>query len=131
MSLLHSVEASALRVIMGFGNWEMHPQVSRISSDTNKEILVSSDSEELNRVLVLTLARAMHITGPDLLASFCSDTLATVHRKTPHAWSSHTLKCFPPLFQEFYTQNHVPRDDKNLLKRNVETEYRKWKSKSH
>ena len=48
---------------MSLGNWEMHPQVSRITSEPNREVLVSADSEELNRAVVLTLARAVHITG--------------------------------------------------------------------
>ena len=123
-----SGETSALRVITSFGNWEMHPHVSRFSTEANREILVSNESEELNRVLVLTLARAMNVTGPDVLSSFCMETLTSIQRKTPHAWTPLTLACFPPLFRDFYQQNSVPYQDTLALKRLVEAEYRKWKS---
>ena len=64
-SVFFSVESTALRLVMGLGSWEVHPQLSRMFSESNKTscVLISSDSEELNRALVLTLARAMHVTG--------------------------------------------------------------------
>ena len=58
-----SVESTALRLIMGLGSWEVQPQLSRVFSETKTSVLFSSESEELNRALVLTLARAMHVTG--------------------------------------------------------------------
>ena len=61
--LCFSVESTALRLIMGLGSLEVHPQLSRVYSEQNKTVLISNDSEELNRALVLTLARAMHVTG--------------------------------------------------------------------
>ena len=74
--------------------------------------------------------KSLFVTGPDTLpAVCCRDFLTAVHKKTPHSWNSHTLKSFPPVFAEFYEQNPVQREDKSQLKRNVETEYRKWKSK--
>lgn len=71
---------------------------------------------------------------------------------TPHNWASHTLSCFPAplqvLFtragispqtrciktfslsvsQAFFKQNNVPQESRFNLKKNVEEEYRKWKS---
>ncbi len=47
---------------MGLGSSEVQPQLSRVFNEP-KTPLLSSDSEELNRALVLTLARAMHVTG--------------------------------------------------------------------
>ena len=61
--MCYSVESTALRLVMGLGSWEVHPQLSRMFSESNRNMLISSDSEELNRALVLTLARAMHVTG--------------------------------------------------------------------
>jgi len=48
---------------MGLGSWEVQPQLSRMFSEPKTINLLSSESEELNRAMVLTLARAMHITG--------------------------------------------------------------------
>lgn len=58
-----SVESTALRLIMGLGSSEVQPQLSRMFSEPKTMVLLSSESEELNRALVLTLARAMHVTG--------------------------------------------------------------------
>ena len=44
---------------MGFGSWEVQPQLSRVEPKT----LLASESEEINRALILTLARAIHGTG--------------------------------------------------------------------
>lgn len=58
-----SVESTALHLIMGLGSWEVQPQLSRVFSEPKAINLLSSESEELNRAMVLTLARAMHVTG--------------------------------------------------------------------
>ena len=58
-----SVESTALRLIMGLGSSEVQPQLSLVSNEPKTIVLLSSESEELNRALVLTLARAMHVTG--------------------------------------------------------------------
>ena len=47
---------------------------------------------------------------------------------TPHNWSSHTLACFPPFLAEFFQQNPVPKEDRASLRRNIDSEYRRWKS---
>lgn len=43
------------------GSAEVQPQLSRLPSEPKS--LLSSESEELNKVLVLTIARAIHVTG--------------------------------------------------------------------
>ena len=58
-----SVESTALKLIMGLGSWEVQPQLSRVFTEPKSLSLLSSESEELNRTLVLTLARAMQVTG--------------------------------------------------------------------
>ena len=58
-----SVESTALRLIMGLGSGEVQPQLSRVFSEPKTLTLLSSESEELNRALVLTLARSLHVTG--------------------------------------------------------------------
>lgn len=61
--LFFSVESTALRLIMGLGSDEVQPQLSRVLSEPKSLTLLSNESEELNRALVLTLARSMHVTG--------------------------------------------------------------------
>jgi len=49
----------------GFGNFDIKPLIMRSVNEKKQEqkLFVSQTSEELNRVLVLTLARSIHITG--------------------------------------------------------------------
>ena len=57
------------------------------------------------KVLVLTLARAIHVTGFDGgadSARWCLDFLKAVMQHTPHHWPSHVLQCFPPILEEYY-----------------------------
>jgi len=48
---------------MGLGSWEVQPQLSRIVMEPKSVVLISNDSEELNRAMILTVARAVHVTG--------------------------------------------------------------------
>jgi len=54
---------------MGLGSWEVQPQLSRIVMEPKSVVLISNDSEELNRAMILTLARAVHVTGTELRLS--------------------------------------------------------------
>ncbi|KAL3284506.1 hypothetical protein HHI36_018665 [Cryptolaemus montrouzieri] len=118
------VESTALRLITGLGSREVQSELSRFLNEP--KTLVSQESEELNRALVLTLARATHVTGAD--GTWCNELLATIAQSTPHAWAPHTLDCFPRPLAEFFTQHAVPKENKQQLKKAVEEEYRKWAS---
>ncbi|XP_061424919.1 LOW QUALITY PROTEIN: mediator of RNA polymerase II transcription subunit 23 [Lethenteron reissneri] len=127
------VESTALRLISGLGSSEVQPQLSRFLNDPKQ--LLSTESEELNRALILTLARATHVTEKHILSSsesvsgtWCKDILQAIMTLTPHNWASHTLSCFPPPLQAFFKQNSVPQENRVNLKKNVEEEYRKWKA---
>lgn len=61
-----SVESTALRLISGLGNAEVQPQLSRMFTEQNRTGFLSTESEELNRALVLTLARAVHVNGKEM-----------------------------------------------------------------
>ncbi|OBS64734.1 hypothetical protein A6R68_06727, partial [Neotoma lepida] len=56
---LHLVESTALRLITALGSSEVQPQFTRFLSDP--KTVLSAESEELNRALILTLARATHL----------------------------------------------------------------------
>ncbi|XP_008216794.1 mediator of RNA polymerase II transcription subunit 23 [Nasonia vitripennis] len=129
------VESTALRLITGLGSAEVQPHLSKFLSEP--KTLVSADSEELNRALVLTIARSMHITGTggdtnrDVNSIWCKDLLNTIMQNTPHSWAEHTLRCFPPALSEFFQQNSIPKEEKQQIKKAVEEEYRNWASMSN
>jgi mediator of RNA polymerase II transcription subunit 23 len=69
-------------------------------------MVLYGESEELNRVVVLTLARAIHINGLEQQSiPWVKEVLSNIMNKTPHSWPSHTLKCFPAILQDFYNDN--------------------------
>ncbi|CAL4068022.1 unnamed protein product, partial [Meganyctiphanes norvegica] len=127
------MESVALRLIMGLDNAGVMPSLTRFFPEP-KSSLISNDSEELNRVLVLTMARAINVTGCDSSGEssrWCVDFLNKVMQHTPHTWANHTLQCFPPIIAEYYHTHAPPRDNMMTLKKAVEEEYRKWKSMSN
>lgn len=125
------IESTALRLITGLGNSEIGPGSKSASSGSTSttgssglaqgvsqsrqglqqpsgggasgNVVLCGDSEELNRVVVLTLARAIHVNGLEQqLAPWVKDTLNSIMQKTPHSWPSHTLKNFPQIMQDFF-----------------------------
>lgn len=128
MQLHLCMESTALRLITGLGSADVQSHISRYLSESKTGI---AESEELNRALVLTLARAMHITGSGSDAAgnaWCKDLLNGIMQYTPLSWASSTLACFPPVLSEFFMQNPVAQENKQLLKKSVEEEYRNWVS---
>lgn len=68
--------------------------------------------------------------GPESFsANWFREILNQIIQNTPHSWPENTLNCFPQTLREYFQQTVVQKEDKQMLKRNVDTEYRKWKSK--
>lgn len=138
-------ESTALRLLTGLGSAEFQFQLSRfLTEPKNLSSIVSSDNEELNRVLVLTMARSMHITGMgdvkistgDSITSggnnlYLMDLLQVIMKNTPHSWSLHTRACFPKVLSEYYANHNHPVEDKQSLKKSIEEEYRNFLSMSN
>lgn len=123
------VESTALRLITGLGSTEVQPELSRFPNEP--KLLVSAESEELNRALVLTLARSMHITGTGndkVQGGWCKELLSTIMQNTPHAWANHTLEYFPLVLKDFFKENKAAMENQHQLKKAVEEEYRNWAS---
>lgn len=119
------VESTALRMIMALLNADVKAQLTRVTTNNDPKLIISKDSEEFNRVLVLTIARSLRITG-GIHGAWCTDILKAIMEATPHTWAMHTLKCFPRNLQEFYMSVNVKVTNKETLKSNVEAEYCKW-----
>ena len=78
---ISSVESTALRLITGLGSSEVQPQLSRLINEPKTLALLSGESEELNRALVLTLARALHVTGKLEGSGLENMTISSKHGK--------------------------------------------------
>lgn len=127
-----SVESTTLKLITGLGAAEVLPQLQRYFTDSKMlGNIVSTESEEFNRALILTVAQAMHITCTgieDQQNAWVKELLQNIMQYTPHTWGSLTLQCFPPILSSFYAQSNVTRENMHLLKKCVEDEYGKFAS---
>lgn len=93
-----SVESTALRLITALGSSEVQPQFTRFLSDP--KTVLSAESEELNRALILTLARATHITG--MLGLIYHPPIGLSHTIFSRYISSSTLSSLSPR-ADFFT----------------------------
>lgn len=134
MQLSMTMEATELKLLLGLSNYEalnMPITNTRHPSDTKSvKHMINGDSEELNKVLVLVLARSTHITASEhVTASFLEDILSDINKVTPLSWSNSTLSFFPSIINDFFSKNNNSKEtDKAQLKPAVEEEYRKWKA---
>jgi mediator of RNA polymerase II transcription subunit 23 len=110
------VESTTLRLITGLGNAEITAPRNQSSSGNPGQkatTILFGESEELNRVVVLTLARAIHIHGLEQQSpGWVKEILTNIMSKTPHSWPSHTLKDFPPILRDFYQEHQIPKENK-------------------
>ena len=145
------IESTALRIITSLGNSEItlsktgsaaSAATGATGSKTGQQagaagsggnVVLYGDYEELNRVVVLTMARALQVNGLDQQSvTWVKDTLNGIMQKTPHSWPSHTLVNFPQIMQDFFKENPGPRENTSQnraqLKQKVEEEYVMWTS---
>lgn len=52
-------------------------------------------------------------------------------QNTPHTWAPHTLQCFPPVLNNFFALTSIPKENRALIKKAVEEEFRNWNSMSN
>jgi len=123
-----TVESSALRLITGFGSAEIAPPKNQPPGGVQKTAsTLYGDSEELNRVVILTLARAVHIGGLEQNGSaWLKEVVSSIMHNTPHAWPSHTLQNFPPVLVDMISETNAPKENVAQLKKSVEEEWRSW-----
>eukprot|EP00794_Sanderia_malayensis_P004577 gene4577-5179_t len=125
-------QSTALRLITGFDSSEVQPQFSSQRIHEDPKQILSKDYEELNRVLILTIARAIHVTGSETLPlNWCDEVLKAAITVTPHRWANYTLDCFPKAIQQFYRNTVCECERKDNLRRRVEEKYRYFKGLSN
>lgn len=133
IQLYSCIESTTLKAILDFSSAEFLTLPSFMHHKAMTDSL-PPDSEELNKVFVLTLARAYHITGSETLsANWVTDVLTGImnNLKTNLIWPEFTLRCFPAVISKFFQENQHsrPRESiKDQLKQSVDEQYQKLKS---
>lgn len=133
MQLSMAIEATELKLLLGLSNIEAMsiPMTGRAPGDAKTiKHVINNDSEEINKVLVLVLARSTNISSNEhLTASFLDDILDDINKVTPLSWCSSVSSFFPEIIKNYFIKNNVVKDtDKNQLRQAVEEEFRKWKA---
>lgn len=137
MQLFTTIEATELKLLLGLSDYEaleVPGMSTKYHNDAkNAKHIVNSDSEELNKVLVIVLAQATHRTATEhVTAGFLDGILTEVNKVTPLNWSSSTLAFFPAMMRDFFSRNaSIKENDCAQLRPAVEEEYRKWEAMSN
>nr|XP_027200115.1 mediator of RNA polymerase II transcription subunit 23-like [Dermatophagoides pteronyssinus] len=133
IQLYSFMENTALKILYGFNCFEFIAFCT-VRPKIVDETFLPSDSEELYKIFIYTLARATHITGTEALSSeqyvhWVKEILKEIKNLNNNlAWPSFTLQCFPPIISEFYQTNTKKETNHQQLKTSVDEEYRRWKS---
>lgn len=137
IQLYTCIENTTLKILLGLNSTEFLNLPNLIQHRGNESALsfLPSDSEELIKIFVLTLARAFHVTGSETLSAAWVNEMLTgvkVFLNTNLSWPEFTLKCFPSVIAKFYQEMAKPKEPtKEQLKQSVEEDFRKWKSMSN
>lgn len=128
-----TMEATELKLILGLSSNDVISITNYTSRSPNDakgaKQMISNESEELNKIFVLVLARSVHITSSEALSSsWIEEILQDIKQVTPLSWSTFSLNHFPPSIKEFFQTNMPPKENNAQLKPAVEEEYRKWKA---
>ena len=92
----------SIRLITGLGNFEISSPKSQPGTNAKSTYTLYGDSEELNRMVILTLARTIHIGGLENNGgAWLKEVVGGIMQNTPHAWPSHTLENFPQVVKGF------------------------------
>lgn len=133
VQLYGCIENMALKNINGFNSIDFL-NLSAQMLRNNFEVLnfLPIESEELYKVYVLTLSRAIHITGMEALSvSWAIDIIANM-RNTLNlnlSWPEFTMNCLPLQVAKFYQDNYQQQpSNKTEFRLAVDEEYRKWKA---
>lgn len=110
--LKHCVENCLLRLLLCLNPSDIIVVLTQVQSWDN---IVSKDSEDFNKILILVIARAIHIThySETLSSEWCNDILSTIMAVTPFAWSKSTINCFPKQIREFYEKQQATNVNAN------------------
>eukprot|EP00088_Acartia_fossae_P046262 TRINITY_DN4995_c0_g1_i10.p1 TRINITY_DN4995_c0_g1~~TRINITY_DN4995_c0_g1_i10.p1 ORF type:complete len:863 (-),score=187.80 TRINITY_DN4995_c0_g1_i10:454-2823(-) len=121
------LESSALRLITGMGSYEMNSPKPQPGTNVKQNYTLYGDSEELNRMVILTLARTIHIGGLENNgAAWLKEVVTGIMQNTPHSLPSHTRKHFPQPLLDLVNDMPPVRDNANQIKRNVEEDWNLW-----
>ncbi|XP_062520937.1 mediator of RNA polymerase II transcription subunit 23-like isoform X3 [Corticium candelabrum] len=130
-----SIESTALRLLVGLGSTDLPTQMAKVTADArlqNIGMMLSPDSEELNRLFVLVLARSIHIGCLEIPpGGWVDNAIRQAYNMTPHSWPQHVLNCMPESvrvgYRDFPAQSSFPRpEDKQALLNTIDEEWRKW-----
>lgn len=134
MQLAMTTEATELKLLLGLSNHDvLNLSSHRHSNDKQAKVIFNGDSEELNKVLVLVLARSTQLTSNEhYISSIMEEILTDIIKVTPLVWSSSTMNFFPSYIKEFFIRNSAAKEtDRAQLRSAVDEEYRKWKAISN
>lgn len=136
MQLSMTTEVTELKLLLGLSNHDflnLPSSAGRNPNDKQTKNIINGDSEELNKVLVLVLARSTQLMSSEhYTSSLLEEILTDIIKVTPMVWSSSTMNFFPSCIKEFFIRTSSGKEtDRAQLRPAVDEEFRKWKAMSN
>jgi mediator of RNA polymerase II transcription subunit 23 len=112
------------------------------------QTVFTKESEEINKVFILCIARSFIVTGllervnleikrifpssfsgsESMPVPWCTEFLSNILQITPHAWSASTLEAMPTFMSEWY-RAHTINDAYRDIRARVDEDFKKLTSK--
>ena len=107
----------------------MAPAMMRIWNGAEDPNQIVSDSEELNKSLILAVSLAIKTTNSEnvLALDHCQNLLTQILQRTPLSFPQQTLANFPTSIRDFIAANQQPSVNPNLRQR-VEEEFNNFQN---
>jgi len=142
-----NVQSTMLKLLSSFSGSDFYELLNSIyaSSKHAPKYFINPDSEEINKAIVILIARAIHLTSSDLFPlenkekdDALRSLLREIMKTTPIYFHSYAIDSFPKVIQDFFIKEqsqtnketyHVDSSNKNyklVLKKKVEDDYKRF-----
>ncbi|CAF3795917.1 unnamed protein product [Adineta steineri] len=120
-----AIQNLLLNLILQFNCTDLYNQVPKLIDSKMLQSVFTKESEEINKVFILCIARSFIITGSESMpAPWCTDFLTHVMQLTPHGWSASTLDAMPTFMAEWYRAHQI-NDAYRDIRARVDEDYKK------
>ncbi|CAF0830899.1 unnamed protein product [Rotaria sordida] len=120
-----AIQNLLLNLILQFNCTDLYNQVPKLIDSKMLQSVFTKESEEINKVFILCIARSFIVTGSESMpVPWCTDFLTHIMQITPHGWSASTLETMPTFMAEWY-RAHPINDIYRDIRARVDDDYKK------
>ncbi|CAF2103720.1 unnamed protein product [Rotaria magnacalcarata] len=120
-----AIQNLLLNLILQFNCTDLYNQVPKLIDSKMLQSVFTKESEEINKVFILCIARSFIVTGSESMpVPWCTEFLSYIMQLTQHAWSASTLETMPTFMADWY-RAHPINDVYRDIRARVDDDYKK------